>query len=146
MTIVGGHQRFDYLKKQGIKSIKAVVVNLAIEEEKALNVALNKTGEHFEWDTQKLDGIIKNIKDSFDMRSFGFNLDDVISERVNHDISQAAEDGDLSKITGKEEKKKKGKRGDRGELESRNYHCTTCGKQFTYQEAVSGEVREKRRN
>ena len=41
-NLVGGHQRFKVLLAQGAKEIEASVVDLPLEEEKALNIALNK--------------------------------------------------------------------------------------------------------
>ncbi|MBP2032683.1 hypothetical protein J2Z42_001357 [Clostridium algifaecis] len=41
-NIVGGHQRFKVLKQEGAKEIECVVVDISSDEEKALNVALNK--------------------------------------------------------------------------------------------------------
>ena len=41
-NIVGGHQRFKVLKQEGAKEIECVVVDISSDQEKALNVALNK--------------------------------------------------------------------------------------------------------
>ena len=41
-TLVSGHQRFKILKEQGIKEVEVSVVNLSLDKEKALNLALNK--------------------------------------------------------------------------------------------------------
>ena len=47
-TIIGGHQRHTVLKDLGYTEADVVVVDLSKEDEKALNVALNRiTGE---WD------------------------------------------------------------------------------------------------
>ena len=40
--LVGGHQRFKVLLAQGTKEVEVSVVDLPLEKEKALNIALNK--------------------------------------------------------------------------------------------------------
>jgi ParB-like chromosome segregation protein Spo0J len=40
-TIVGGHQRFKVIQNAGVKAIACVVVDLSVEDEKLLNLALN---------------------------------------------------------------------------------------------------------
>ena len=42
--VVGGHQRLKILKDLGYKEVEVSVVDLDIDKEKALNLALNKTG------------------------------------------------------------------------------------------------------
>lgn len=51
-TIIGGHQRYNVLLDLGYDTTQVVVVDATKEQEKALNIALNKiTGE---WDEEKL--------------------------------------------------------------------------------------------
>lgn len=51
-NLVGGHQRFKILVRKGYKEIEVSVVNLDLEKEKALNIALNKV--QGTWDKEKL--------------------------------------------------------------------------------------------
>jgi ParB-like chromosome segregation protein Spo0J len=43
-TIIGGHQRYKILLELGYKKVEVSVVDLDKAQEKALNIALNKTG------------------------------------------------------------------------------------------------------
>ena len=57
--VVGGNQRLKVLKEMGFQEVNVVVVDLSPEEEKALNLALNKISG--DWDMDKLEEIIKEI-------------------------------------------------------------------------------------
>ena len=52
-TIIGGHQRATVLKDKGWDEVKVVVLDISKEQEKALNVALNKISG--EWDMGMLE-------------------------------------------------------------------------------------------
>lgn len=51
-TIIGGHQRCTVLQDLGETEADVIVLDLSKDDEKALNIALNKIGG--EWDMQKL--------------------------------------------------------------------------------------------
>jgi len=60
-NVVGGHQRLAVLKKQGVKTVDVVEVNLSEKEEKALNISLNNphiTGEF----TDDLQALLDDLK------------------------------------------------------------------------------------
>ena len=59
MTVIGGHQRIKVLKDLGYQEVECVVVDLSKDEEKALNIALNKISG--EWDEEKLADLLKEI-------------------------------------------------------------------------------------
>lgn len=61
-NIVGGHQRRNVLLQRGVTEETVVVVYLDLEEEKILNILLNKVKGI--WDVGKLTDLIKEIKDS----------------------------------------------------------------------------------
>ena len=72
-TVVGGHQRLKVLKDLGYDEIDCVIVNLSLEQEKALNVALNKISG--EWDNNLLGDLLKDLEQSgFDITLTGFDL------------------------------------------------------------------------
>lgn len=75
-TVIGGHQRLNVLKEIGETEAECVLVDLSVEQEKALNVALNKvTGE---WDEDKLAELMANISESgFDTSLTGFDAAEV---------------------------------------------------------------------
>ena len=75
-TIIGGHQRYFLLCDMGITETQVSVVDLPKDEEKTLNIALNKiTGE---WDMDKLKDVIGEINLSeLDATITGFNDEEI---------------------------------------------------------------------
>lgn len=72
--VVGGHQRLKVLVDSGLTEVDCVVVELSEENEKALNIALNKING--EWDTDKLAMLISDLQGSdFDVSLAGFDED-----------------------------------------------------------------------
>jgi len=57
--IIGGHQRVKILASHGITQVETNVLNIGEEEEKLLNVRLNKIKGH--WDTVKLAALLREI-------------------------------------------------------------------------------------
>lgn len=83
--VVGGHQRLNVLLAMEEQETDVVVVELPMEQEKALNVALNKiTGE---WDTQKLDELLRELSDVDLLAATGFSEEEyeALISRVNID-------------------------------------------------------------
>ncbi|HRW55105.1 MAG TPA: ParB N-terminal domain-containing protein, partial [Phycisphaerae bacterium] len=58
-NLVGGHQRLKILIDQGADSAMVSVVDLPIEREKALNIALNKISG--DWDREKLAALLDEL-------------------------------------------------------------------------------------
>lgn len=58
-TIISGHQRISALKAQGETQAEAVVLNLDENNEKQLNIALNKI--QGKWDFDKLEQMLENM-------------------------------------------------------------------------------------
>jgi DNA modification methylase len=73
-NLVGGHQRFKVILAQGAKEAQVSVVDLSLEKEKAINIALNKISG--DWDRTKLaeliDELVKTPK--IDIESVGFDI------------------------------------------------------------------------
>ena len=71
-NLVGGHQRFKILIHKGYKEIEVSVVDLDLEKEKALNIALNKV--QGSWDNEKLAALLDELSKmpDFDIESTGF--------------------------------------------------------------------------
>jgi ParB-like chromosome segregation protein Spo0J len=77
--VVGGHQRLEILKHRGVKSVECVVVELPLEREKALNVALNNQQVGSDWDVDKLTDLVADLQalPDFDATLTGFDEDDL---------------------------------------------------------------------
>ena len=70
--IVGGHQRLSVLINLGYREVDVSVVDIDENKEKALNLALNKTGGS--WDLTKLEDVMKDLEVvDFDIESTGFS-------------------------------------------------------------------------
>ncbi len=95
-NIVGGHQRFKVLKQEGTKEIECVVVDISSDEEKALNVALNKVSG--EWDMPKLVDILDELdKSMFDISLTGFDaaeIEDLFSKVHDKEVKDDDFDAD----------------------------------------------------
>lgn len=73
--VVGGHQRLEVMKHQGFEHVDCVVVDLPLEKEKALNVALNNSEIASDWDPDKLVSLIADLQvvPDFDPTLTGFD-------------------------------------------------------------------------
>lgn len=75
-NVVGGHQRLKVLIGLGQTEIDCVVVELDVQKEKALNIALNKI--QGEWDEVKLAELMADLDASaFDVEITGFDADEI---------------------------------------------------------------------
>ncbi len=71
-NVVGGHQRLQVMKFLGRDTAKVSVVDMSEEEEKLLNIALNKAKG--EWDNAKLEKLLRNMDcENLDFTGFGPN-------------------------------------------------------------------------
>jgi hypothetical protein len=73
--VVGGHQRLEILRAEGRTAIECVVVDLPLEREQALNVALNNASVGGDWDAGKLVDLLGELRDlpEFDATLTGFD-------------------------------------------------------------------------
>lgn len=75
-VVVGGHQRLQVLLDIGEKEAEVSMVDLPPEQEKALNLALNKTGST--WDIPKLQDLLEELRGSdLDIETTGFDLEEI---------------------------------------------------------------------
>ncbi|MEK5068091.1 site-specific DNA-methyltransferase [Sporosarcina sp. FSL K6-1508] len=104
--VVGGHQRLKVLEELGYEELDVSVVDLSDDQEKALNVALNKISG--DWDVLKLKDLLDELGDSgYDVALTGFEsgeLEEMLDslpqdtelndpvEEDNFDVEQALED------------------------------------------------------
>ena len=75
-TVIGGHQRLNVLRDLGYTEVDVAVVDLSKNDEKALNIALNKIAG--EWDDERLAEIFKDLQlDDYDATLTGFDESEV---------------------------------------------------------------------
>ena len=75
-TVISGHQRLSVLKHLGETEVECVVVELNENDEKALNIAMNKVSG--EWDEQMLADLLTDLKDAdYDLDWTGFDAAEV---------------------------------------------------------------------
>ena len=89
-TVIGGHQRLTVLKDLKYKEIDCVVVDISKEEEKALNIGLNKISG--DWDKDLLKDLFLDLKlTDIDLNLTGF--DDIeISELIGEELTAEEDD------------------------------------------------------
>ncbi len=76
-NLVGGHQRLKILKEEGVAEVEVSVVDLSLDQEKALNLALNKI--QGDWDEDKLSALVDELSKipDFDFGLTGFEAPEV---------------------------------------------------------------------
>jgi ParB-like chromosome segregation protein Spo0J len=75
-TVVGGHQRLRIMRELGAEYVPTVRVNLSKEDEKELNIRLNKNTGEFDLDVLANNFEVDELKDwGFKDVEFGFNID-----------------------------------------------------------------------
>ena len=76
-NLVGGHQRLKILAGRGVGCVEVSVVDLPLEREQALNVALNKIGG--DWDERKLADLLTGLAQipDFDVSLTGFDSTEI---------------------------------------------------------------------
>ncbi|CBR26898.1 hypothetical protein [Streptococcus phage phi-SsUD.1] len=121
LTVIGGHQRLTVLKDLDYETAKCVIVDLSKEDEKALNIALNKiTGQ---WDDQLLADLLLDLQEAdFNLDLTGFEppeIDDILSNVHDKDLSD--DDFDV------EEELKKPTFSKQGDIWQLGKHRVICG-------------------
>ena len=96
-NLVGGHQRFKILLSQGFKKIPVTVVELDLNDEKMLNIALNKIDG--KWDNSLLSDLLTELTadQGFDstLTGFGSNeIDQLLEEHAQVDLIVVEEDAE----------------------------------------------------
>ena len=76
-NLVSGHQRLKILLAKGVTEVEVVVVDLSLEDEKALNLALNMISG--DWDQDKLAALLEELAQvpDFDVELTGFDLPEI---------------------------------------------------------------------
>jgi ParB-like chromosome segregation protein Spo0J len=86
-TVIGGHQRLKVCKQLKYKDIDCVVLDLTKEEERELNIRLNKSGGEFDMDILANEFDIEELTDwGFKEIELGLNIDKIdIEEEPEQD-------------------------------------------------------------
>lgn len=136
-NIIGGHQRYKVLVELGEKEIDCVVVDMDSENEKALNIALNKVSG--DWDKDKLMLLIEDLQGvDFDVSLTGFDpaeLDDLFKDSLKDNIKE--DDFDV------EEELKNPAISQLGDLWLLGEHRLICGDSTnpkTYEDLMDGKL------
>jgi len=92
--LVGGHQRFKILVAEGETEIDVSVVNLDLDKEKALNIALNKISG--DWDDEKLYNLLNELNEQdLDISLTGFDPEEALDFINNFHDNSLSDIGDL---------------------------------------------------
>lgn len=119
--VVGGHQRLKVLMDMGITEVDCVIVEMDVEKEKALNIALNKISG--EWDNDKLALLISDLQGTdFDVSLTGFEPEE-LEDLFREDTKGGVKEDDFD-MAGELEKPTFSKAGDLWQL---GEHRLVCG-------------------
>jgi len=98
-TVIGGHQRLKVLQDLGAEKVPIVTVNLSIEDERELNVRLNKNTGDWDLDMLANEFDIDDLKDwGFKDVELGFNIDKIEEEKEKSIVLTIKEE-DISKAS-----------------------------------------------
>jgi DNA (cytosine-5-)-methyltransferase len=82
-NIIGGHQRLKVLIEKGYTEVEVVGLKLSEQEEKILNVALNKISGR--WDNEKLIAVLDELQAQEEMELTGFDDWELEALKVTYD-------------------------------------------------------------
>jgi DNA modification methylase len=128
-NVVGGHQRIKVLSAQGVEETDVVVVDLSTEEEKTLNLALNKI--QGDWDLPKLAVVLEELKlADADLSLTGFGeqeIGEIFAEATRHEFGEKEESFDAAQALADAEEAKGPTRVQPGEIWQLGPHRMACG-------------------
>lgn len=101
--IVGGHQRVKALRELGRTEVEVSVVDLPLDEEKKLNVRINKVKGR--WDYEKLADLIASLPEE-DVELTGFEDWEIDSLNVGYDHIDDLLENNFSDVAEREHKEK----------------------------------------
>jgi len=127
MTVIGGHQRLKVCKDLKHTEIDCVVLDLTKEEERELNIRLNKSGGEFDMDILANEFDVEELKDwGFKDIDFGFNIDKIVEGNTEDDYIP-------------EVKESRVKLGDVWELGKHRLMCGDSTKESDVEKLMNGE-------
>lgn len=116
-NVVGGNQRRKVLLDGGVEECMCLVIDTSLEQEKRINLALNKIGNM--WDQPKLRDLFMRLKDAgYDLPKTSFAEDEIekLTQSMDAAVDSFFEDDDED--DGAKQKK------------VRQYKCPYCGEVF----------------
>jgi DNA modification methylase len=126
-TVVGGHQRLRIMRELGAELVPVVRVNLSKEDEKELNIRLNKNTGEFDLDVLANNFEIDELKDwGFKDIELGFNIDKIVEGNI--------EDDHIPEV-----KESRVKLGDVWELGKHRLMCGDSTKESDVEKLMNGE-------
>ncbi|MCC7193621.1 MAG: DNA modification methylase [Phycisphaeraceae bacterium] len=143
-NLVGGHQRFKVLQARGDTHVQVSVVDLPPDQEKALNLALNKISG--DWDPRKLAELLEELTQvpEFDLGLTGFEVteaQDLIDEVLRPLDENRVEDFDVEAELAAQ-RPLVTKPGEMLELGDHRLLCGDCTKVEDVQKVMSGYPRK----
>lgn len=137
-TVIGGHQRLNVLLDLGYTEVDVAVVNLSKNDEKALNIALNKIAG--EWDNDKLAALLSELDvEGYFLENTGFTKDEL--SELN--ISFQEDEIDLEKVDETIPEIELTPYSREGDIWNIGRHRLVCGdstKQSTYETLMQGDI------
>jgi len=126
-VVIGGHQRLKVCKDLKHTEIDCVVLDLTKEEERELNIRLNKSGGEFDMDILANEFDVEELKDwGFKDIDFGFNIDKIVEGNT--------EDDHIPEV-----KESRVKLGDVWELGKHRLMCGDSTKESDVEKLMNGE-------
>lgn len=93
-NVVGGHQRLNVMRDLGIEEVEVSVVDLPLEKEKALNLALNKISG--QWDMPKLKDLLEELNiGEFDIEVTGFDAEEIEDMMLEYQLPKEVQEDDF---------------------------------------------------
>ena len=115
-VIVAGHTRLKAAQKLGLKTVPCIMADDLTEEQvRAFRLADNKTGELAEWDLEKLEEELADLR-NMDMSQFGF-------EELEAEMPKSIEDIEEDNFEPELPEEPKAKRGDIYQLGDHRLMC-----------------------
>lgn len=125
-TIIGGHQRYSVMTALGYDEIDVVVLDLSKEDEKALNIALNKISG--EWDNLKLKDLLLELDlGDYDISITGFDNNDLENLVELFEVEPEVSEDDYDADEAYEDAVKNGPIVKQGEVWQLGRHKLMCG-------------------
>lgn len=116
-TVISGHQRIRAWKEMGNKEVPTLQVNITKNEEKALNLAMNRISG--EWDVEKLYGVMNDLRITTELEFTGFDEKEV--SKILDQFLDEEEDEPVSELL--EKLPAKAKKGDIYQLDNHRLMC-----------------------